>query len=188
MKKSRFTDSQILEAPKRAEAGLAVPERCRELGISSATFYKWRSKYGGMDAARGHSLFALAPADVDLKVLTDIDYVARGYLRKTKAFGILINPEVAATVFHMEAVATLILSGKFVGYLPTHYAQQWVRQDLMRSLRPRSPDPSRRVSTRYPKRPRGHCRGTDIPGRITQRGEPRVRAAWIEPFGCGIAA
>ena len=42
MKKSRFTDSQILEALKRAEAGLAVPELCRELGISSATFYKWR--------------------------------------------------------------------------------------------------------------------------------------------------
>ncbi|MGS0895999.1 IS3 family transposase [Burkholderia stagnalis] len=51
MKKSRFTDSQILEALKRAEAGLAVPELCRELGISSATFYKWRSKYGGMDAS-----------------------------------------------------------------------------------------------------------------------------------------
>ncbi len=51
MKRSRFTDSQILEALKRAEAGLAVPELCRELGISSATFYIWRSKYGGMDAS-----------------------------------------------------------------------------------------------------------------------------------------
>lgn len=51
MKKSRFTDSQIIEASKRVEAGLAVPELCRELGISSATFYKWRSKYGGMDVS-----------------------------------------------------------------------------------------------------------------------------------------
>jgi putative transposase len=49
MKKSKFTDSQMMEALKRVEAGLAVPEICRELGISSATFYKWRSKYGGMD-------------------------------------------------------------------------------------------------------------------------------------------
>lgn len=49
MKKSKFTDSQVMEALKRAEAGLAVPELCREMGISSATFYKWRSKYGGMD-------------------------------------------------------------------------------------------------------------------------------------------
>ena len=51
MKKSRFPDSQILDAIKRAEAGLAVPDLCRELGISTATFYKWRAKYGGMDVS-----------------------------------------------------------------------------------------------------------------------------------------
>ena len=51
MKKSRFTDSQIIEALTRVEAGLAVPQLCRELGISNATFYKWRAKYGGMDAS-----------------------------------------------------------------------------------------------------------------------------------------
>ena len=51
MKKSRFTDSQILSILKQAEGGSPVPELCREHGISSATFYKWRSKYGGMDAS-----------------------------------------------------------------------------------------------------------------------------------------
>ncbi len=51
MKKSRFTDSQIMDGLKRVEAGLAVPDLCRELGISTATFYKWRSKYGGMDVS-----------------------------------------------------------------------------------------------------------------------------------------
>jgi putative transposase len=51
MKKSRFTDSQIMDALKRVEAGLPVPELCRDLGISTATFYKWRSKYGGMDTS-----------------------------------------------------------------------------------------------------------------------------------------
>ena len=51
MKKSKFTDSQIMEALKRAEAGVAVTELCRELGVSSATFYKWRAKYGGMDTS-----------------------------------------------------------------------------------------------------------------------------------------
>lgn len=40
-----------MDALKRAEAGLAVPEVCRELGISSATFYKWRPKFGGMDVS-----------------------------------------------------------------------------------------------------------------------------------------
>ncbi len=51
MKKSRYTDSQIMDALKRAEAGIAVPDLCRELGISIATFYKWRAKYGGMDTS-----------------------------------------------------------------------------------------------------------------------------------------
>lgn len=48
MKTSRFTDSQIIAILKQAEAGTPVPELCREHGMSSATFYKWRAKYGGM--------------------------------------------------------------------------------------------------------------------------------------------
>jgi len=51
MKKSRFTDSQIINALKRVEGGLTVSELCRELNISTPTFYKWREKYGGMDVA-----------------------------------------------------------------------------------------------------------------------------------------
>jgi putative transposase len=50
-KKSRFTDSQILVILKQAKAGSTVAELCREQGISSAKFYKWRSKLGGMDAS-----------------------------------------------------------------------------------------------------------------------------------------
>ena len=51
MKKSRFTDSQIIAVLKQAGGGTPVPELCRTNGISSATFYKWRSKFGGMDAS-----------------------------------------------------------------------------------------------------------------------------------------
>jgi putative transposase len=49
MKRSKFSDSQIMDAVKRVEAGIGVPDICRELGIS--TFYKWRAKYGGMDVS-----------------------------------------------------------------------------------------------------------------------------------------
>jgi putative transposase len=51
VKKSKFTDSQILAILKEAEAGVKVPEVCRKHGISAATFYKWRAKFGGMDAS-----------------------------------------------------------------------------------------------------------------------------------------
>jgi putative transposase len=51
MKKSRFSESQIIHILKQADAGTPVPELCREHGMSSALFYRWRSKYGGMDAS-----------------------------------------------------------------------------------------------------------------------------------------
>lgn len=51
MRTSRFSDSQIINILKQAQAGTPVPELCREHGISSSTFYKWRAKYGGMDAS-----------------------------------------------------------------------------------------------------------------------------------------
>jgi putative transposase len=51
MKTSRFKDSQIIAIPKQAEAGTPIPDLCREHGMSNTTFYKWRAKYGGMDAS-----------------------------------------------------------------------------------------------------------------------------------------
>ena len=51
MKRSKISDSQIIDAVKRVESGIGVPDICRELGVSSATFYKWRAKYGGMDVS-----------------------------------------------------------------------------------------------------------------------------------------
>jgi putative transposase len=51
MIQGRFTEPQIMDTLRQAEAGLAVSELCREHQMSSATFYKWRAKYGGMDAS-----------------------------------------------------------------------------------------------------------------------------------------
>jgi putative transposase len=52
MKKSRFTESQIIGILKQQEAGLKVSELCREHGISQPTFYNWKAKYGGMEVAQ----------------------------------------------------------------------------------------------------------------------------------------
>ena len=51
MKNGRFSDSQIMGILKQAEGGVPVSELCREHGMSSASFYKWRAKFGGMDAS-----------------------------------------------------------------------------------------------------------------------------------------
>jgi putative transposase len=67
MKQSRFSDSQIIAVLKQAEGGTPVPALCREHGISSATFYKWRAKYGGMDAALMARLKELEAENARLK-------------------------------------------------------------------------------------------------------------------------
>ena len=51
MRKSRFSESQIVAILKQADAGMKVQELCRKHGISDATYYKWKSKYGGMEAS-----------------------------------------------------------------------------------------------------------------------------------------
>ena len=51
MKRSKFTDSHIIAILKEAESGIRVPDLCRTHGMSDATFYKWRAKFGGMDAS-----------------------------------------------------------------------------------------------------------------------------------------
>ena len=70
MKRSKFTDTQIMDALKRVDAGLAVPEVCRELGISTATFYKWRAKYGGMDTSMMARMKELEAENARLKKMS----------------------------------------------------------------------------------------------------------------------
>jgi putative transposase len=67
MKTSRFSDSQIMAILKQNEAGVSVAELCREHGVSQATIYKWRSKYGGMDAALMKRLKELEAENTRLK-------------------------------------------------------------------------------------------------------------------------
>lgn len=67
MRKSKFTESQILAALKQAESGLPVNDVCRQIGISPATFYKWRAKYGGLDASELSRMRELEDENAKLK-------------------------------------------------------------------------------------------------------------------------
>jgi putative transposase len=67
MKKSKFTESQIFNILKESETGISVVDICRKHGIGNATFYKWRAKYGGMDASMMKRLKELEDENQRLK-------------------------------------------------------------------------------------------------------------------------
>ncbi len=69
MRKSRFSDEQIIVILKEHQAGFSAAELCRRHGISDATFYKWRSKYGGMEASDAKRLRSLEDENAKLKKL-----------------------------------------------------------------------------------------------------------------------
>ena len=69
MKRIRFSDEQIIAIVKEQEAGMATAEVCRRHGISGATFYKWKAKYGGLEVSEAKRLRSLEDENAKLKKL-----------------------------------------------------------------------------------------------------------------------
>ena len=67
MKRKRFTEEQIIKALKQHESGVKVADICRSLGIVEQTFYRWKSKFGGMDVSEAKRLKALEEENAKLK-------------------------------------------------------------------------------------------------------------------------
>ncbi len=79
MKRSRFTEEQIIGILREQEAGVPVADLCRKHGLSSPTFYKWKAKYGGLDVSEARRLKALEDENTKLKRMladTMLDNVA----------------------------------------------------------------------------------------------------------------
>ena len=69
MKRSRFSEEQIIAILKQQESGISTVDVCREHGISSATFYKWKAKFGGLEVSDARRLKALEDENTKLKKL-----------------------------------------------------------------------------------------------------------------------
>jgi DNA-binding transcriptional LysR family regulator len=134
----RVKISIIVESPDELE--LAVLDGRCHLGIGSFFHHSPGLQYEPLFeelqelvCASGHPLFDARDAVLTPEEVSRQDFVAHGYARQQ----LLERPAVGAA-FHMEAVALLILSGKFIGYLPDHYARRWVERGEMRVLLPQS--------------------------------------------------
>ena len=90
MRTSKFTESQIVATLKQADAGVPVKDICRQAGISTATYYQWKSKYGGLEASELRRVKELEDENAKLKRMyaeMALDNAALKYLIAKKLYG-----------------------------------------------------------------------------------------------------
>jgi putative transposase len=85
MRRSRFSEEQIIAMLKEQEAGVATADVCRKHGVSSATFYKWKAKYGGLEVSDARRLRALEDENAKLKRLLAEQMLDNAMLRDVTA-------------------------------------------------------------------------------------------------------
>ncbi len=106
MKRSRFAEDQIIGILKEHEAGVSVADLCRKHGVSKATVYKWKAKYGGMDFGEAKRLKGLEDENARLKRLLADAMLDNAALKD------LLGKKVAAPAAKRQAVAHLVASHK----------------------------------------------------------------------------
>nr|WP_272212708.1 IS3 family transposase [Marinicella sp. W31]MDC2878618.1 IS3 family transposase [Marinicella sp. W31] len=130
MKKTRFSEAQIIGILRQAEGGVPVPELCREHGMSSASFYKWRAKYGGMDASMISQMKALEDENRRLKKMYAEMSMQTELLKE--ALGKMTRPslrrEVAAQAVAIRGVS-IALACRTFGVSETCYRYKGKRND-----------------------------------------------------------
>ena len=104
MKNGRFSDAQIMAVLKQAEGGVPVSELCREHGMSSASFYKWRAKFGGMDASLISEMKDMTEQNRRLKRMY-VEMSMQNDLLKEALGSAIVAPLVRTTMARVEAAS-----------------------------------------------------------------------------------
>jgi LysR family transcriptional regulator, transcriptional activator for bauABCD operon len=132
----------ILGTPSELEQRLADGDRDIVLGpltqkLDGIVYRPYYNEPHYLYCGKGHPLFARRDATITQEVIDTTRFSVRGYRQFDDLFRVG-HPRAAASILHMEAQLMMILSGHFIGFLPDHYADPWVKDGVMRAIKPRT--------------------------------------------------